>query len=386
MKKTSILSIVSTVFSVILFIWLSTRTGLLGTFHWHNFYRAMYVLLIVSLFLPAFFGFIAKVFPNKATKIVSSFVSIFFIVVWFIAYCALSCLSNYKHNTDGLNLLKTSETIPYAVSPSEGEPIMTLAFATDPHWGSDRRDAEACDRILREIDSRNYDGFFILGDIAQYGIIPKFYDEAIKDLRENLHNTKYRILPGNHDAIVNALPAFKSTFMDKEDKFYYRMDGGNVHLLVINMLWDETELTKKQEKWLIKQLEEIPQEDTVIVISHCYIISSGYYDDYCNKTWGDLHKVMDRLCPIFEKYNVDLHLSGHDHFFEYLEKDNVSYYVCGTMGGAFDSELIYHSPYSKWVNNTDFGWLDVKVFDGYLELTALDQYGTVLNHNIVATK
>lgn len=121
-----------------------------------------------------------------------------------------------------------------------------------------------------------------------------------------------------------------------------RMDSG------INMLWDSSELGKNQLRWLEKQLQEIPQKETVVVISHCYVISSCYYDELAEKSWGDLPDVMSKLCPLFEKYKVDLHINGHHYFFEYLKKDSVNYMVLGAMGGNL--RFLHHSPVNSILN------------------------------------
>ena len=86
-----------------------------------------------------------------------------------------------------------------------------------------------------------------------------------------------------------------------------------------------------------------------------------------------------------EKYGVDLHLSGHNHFFEFLEKDGVDYAIIGAMGGKLDEDLVYSSPYSKWLDNKNFGWLDMKVFKNNLELTVYKYDGTVLTTKTIAT-
>jgi hypothetical protein len=79
-------------------------------------------------------------------------------------------------------------------------------------------------------------------------------------------------------------------------------------------------------------------------------------------------------------------LSGHNHFFEFLEKDSVDYMIIGGMGGKLDKNLEYSSPYSKWLDNNNFGWLDMKVYPAYLELTVYKDDGTVLTTKRVATK
>ena len=56
------------------------------------------------------------------------------------------------------------------------------------------------------------------------------------------------------------------------------------------------------------------------------------------------------------------------------------------MGGALDKDLIYTSPYSKWLDNDNFGWVDMKVYKNKLELTIYKYDGTVLKTKSIATK
>jgi UDP-2,3-diacylglucosamine pyrophosphatase LpxH len=293
-------------------------------------------------------------------------------------------LPRLKIDNTGLNLLHQNDPLP-ATKTADGM-LAHYAFSSDPHWGSGNSNAEARTKIMQQIDSRDYDAFFCLGDISEVGMITSITQSAVDDMRDNLKNTKTLVIPGNHDFIVNGYPSFKQAFMQKGDKDYFRMDNGNIHMIFLFLEWDDAEFSKKQEKWLIKQLEEIPQEDTVIVLSHCYITGSGYWDSTAQRYWGDIPSVVKRLCPILEKYRVDLSLSGHNHFFEFLEKDSVDYMIIGGMGGKLDKNLEYSSPYSKWLDNDNFGWLDMKVFADYLELTVYKYEGTVLTTKRVATK
>ena len=284
-----------------------------------------------------------------------------------------------------IKFLSQKEPLPVTENSTEKDLLGHYAFASDPHWGSGNSNAEARTKILQQINLRNYDAFFCLGDISEVGMVPPIMQSALNDLRDNLPNTKMLAIPGNHDFIVNGYPCFKNAFMQKGDKKYFRMDNGTIHMIFLFMVWDDAEFSKTQEKWLIKQLEEIPQEDTVIVISHCYVTGSGYYDSAAGKNWGDIPTVVDKLCPIFEKYGVDLSLSGHNHFFEFLEKDDVNYVILGGMGGKLDTDLIYTSPYRTWIDNENFGWVDLKVYKNYIDLTIYKYDGTILNAQKIAT-
>lgn len=381
-RNAIILASISTIISCIVFLWFSFRPGLMGTFHWHVGIFGAYLGLLVTVILPALFLLVFLVVNKNGTRILSKTFSIFSMVLWILIFAGLTVLSFIPVKKDGLNQLYQTDELPV----SEGKLKAHYAFTSDPHWGAGTANAEARSKILQNIHENDYDALFILGDIAEIGMITSFYQDAINDMQENLKDTKVMILPGNHDGIVNGMPAFKRIFMNKNDKMYYRMDNDKIHIISLFMLWDDTEFSQKQEKWLVEQLESIPQEDTVIVLSHCYILGSGYYDDNAKKNWGDIPGVVNTLCPILEKYNVDLALNGHNHFFESLEKDGVNYMILGSMGGKLDEDLIYKSPYSKWINNTDFGWLDVKIYDGKTELTVISVDGKTLFKKSINTK
>ena len=383
-KKTFKLGLIASIICAVIFIWFSFRPGLFGTFHWHIGIKCAYILLFVIAALPIVFWILSTFIDKKAINILSRIFSIFSMTLWIITYIALMILPRLKIDNSGLNLLTQTDPLP-AEKTADGA-IAHYAFASDPHWGSGNSNDEARKAIMKQIDSRNYDAFFCLGDISEVGMIAPIMQSAVDDMRDNLKNTKTLVIPGNHDFIVNGYPAFKQAFMKKGDKKYFRMDNGKIHLIFLFMEWDDVEFSKIQEKWLIKQLEEIPQEDTVIVLSHCYITGSGYWDSTAQKYWGDIPSVIKRLCPILEKYRVDLSLSGHNHFFEFLEKDSVDYMIIGGMGGKLDKNLEYSSPYSKWLDNDNFGWLDMKVFADYLELTVYKYDGSILTTKRVATK
>ena len=384
-KKTFNLGLIAIAVCALAFIWFSCRPGLMGTLHWHVGIFFAYIMLLLTALLPLIFLLINIIKTNKATKILSRIFSIFSMSLWIIIYVALMILPRLPLDNSGIKLLYQNDQLPASSSSADKDLLAHYAFASDPHWGSGNSNAQARTEILKQIDSRNYDAFFCLGDVSEVGMIPPIMQGALDDMKANLKNTKTLVIPGNHDFIVNGGPTFRKAFMQKGDKLYFRMDNGSIHMLFLFMVWDDVEFSKTQEKWLIKQLEEIPQEDTVIVISHCYVTGSGYYDSSAKKNWGDIPGVIETICPILEKYGVDLHLSGHNHFFEFLEKDAVDYLILGGMGGKLDKDLIYTSPYSKWLDNDNFGWVDMKVYKNNIELTIYKYDGSILKTKSIAT-
>lgn len=386
-ERVFLTALISLTVTILCSVWFYTSCGIRGLMTWHLFFNGLFKGFFAVCLVPVIAIIPWFICKNKTTKIISYVFSGIAGGAWLLMFLALSVMNTLGEPASNLNLLKASDPLPVTEVSSEdtSTPIIRLGFGSDPHWGASHENVEARYRVLDGLASSSNDAVFLLGDIAEMGILSD-YPRAIADLESHLGNIPLRVLPGNHDTIVCALPHFKKMFHQKDEPDYYRMDGGSVHILVIRVLWDAHEFSQKQEKWLIKQLEEIPQDDTVIVLTHCYLYGSGYYDELAGFNWGDIPSITEWICPILEKYNVDLAVNGHNHFFEYLENGNTAYSIVGTMGGKLDENLIYTSPYSKWQNNTDFGWLEATVYTDRIELEFINDSGKIIHTETKKTK
>src|SRR5574344_677961 len=300
-------------------VWFYTRTGTSGLFRWNPKYAQQFSAFVFMLLVPpVFFGLTALFSFTLKTKPVVSFV--------FGCICILLSLACAGYSTYyGINTAIKGHTVPknHAVVknllPKENVPPLThIAVSSDPHWNAENCVPEERTAVMQQVDSRKYDAFFILGDITDEGDIPNSYEVAVNDINTYLPNTPVRLLMGNHDSLVDARWIFQTYFNgNAKAPRYYRIDsdtsaqtGYKTHFLVLNLLWGTEDFTGAQKKWLITQLEEIPQSDTVVVMSHCFYLSNGYVDKESKKPWYDIPSMVDKLCPIFEKYHVDLVLSG----------------------------------------------------------------------------
>lgn len=381
------IALLSLLLTVLCSVWFYTRCGIQGLMAWQIFFNGLFKGFFAICLIPVLAVIPWIIWKNKPTRIISYVFSGIAGGAWFLMFIVLSVMNLLGTPISNARLLKASDPLPvHEVAANDTtSPVIKLGFASDPHWGASHENADARYKVLDGLASSGNDAVFLLGDIADMGILND-YDRAIADIETHLSNVPLRVLPGNHDTLVCSMPHFKKMLNQKGEPDYYRMDGGSVHILVIRVLWDEHEFTKKQEQWLVSQLESIPQEDTVIVLSHCYLYGSGYYDDLAGMYWGDIPSVTEWICPILEKYNVDLAVNGHNHFFEYLENGNTAYSIVGTMGGKLDENLVYTSPYSKWQNNTDFGWLEATVYTDRIELEFLNESGQLLHKEVKYSK
>lgn len=366
-------------------IWFNTRPGVSGLLVWHTDIAmiplAFKIVLCVILLLAALTVLLlAK--DKKAGKVFKKIC----LVVNILFFVVAAGLTGYLMSRANVN--KGSEVeIKNIWYEQNLTSLDRVAVSSDPHWNRDKSNAKNRTQILKTVGNGDYDMFFCLGDISEYGDVAGYYTEPVRDFNEYLKETPLFALMGNHDALIaGGSKVFNKIFYGKEKADqYYCLNYGDTYFIILDLLWGSEELNRKQMSWLESTLKAIPQESKVIVLSHAFMLSSGYVDPDFNKNWFDNPDMIEKLCPVFEKYKVDLVISGHNHLMELLKKDGVTYVVIGAMGGVLDS-VDYRSPYSVWVDNKNNGFLDMDLsLDSKISFDFKDQDGKVLYSETIKT-
>lgn len=271
--------------------------------------------------------------------------------------------------------------VPASLAP----PLLRLSFSSDPHWGADTSNTQARSDILAHIAERKPDAFFMLGDTVETGSKALMWNFALADLEAIIPSVPLRVLLGNHDALFGGQYLYKKAFIQKDFKsdsgspYYYSIDAGAAEIIVLDLPWGTEQFNARQKKWLTKTLTESNRTKPVIVLSHSFFYASGYDDPELDKPWYDHFQNIPAITPLFEQHGVDLVISGHNHYQEYLEKNSVHYAVIGAMGGIPDPKPKYVSPASKWIAVNQHGWLDVDIYEGEMVLSFRDQNNAVLH-------
>ncbi len=117
------------------------------------------------------------------------------------------------------------------------------------------------------------------------------------------------------------------------------------------------------------------------MVSHGFYYASGSFDD--GWQWYDNPETIDALTPLFEKYGVDLVLSGHDHQMELLQQNGVTYAICGAFGGLPDAPRTYTSPASLWYVNGAYGFVDVSISGNQCNVTFRSSDNAVLKTFVI---
>ena len=368
------------VFSALVFtFWLRSLSGVQGLLEWMPSYKLTFRLIQIAGCIPLLFLGAYALISKKGIRFFAAILRVCTFILSIIVIVALT--------TGGLYLSKLTHALPAGIpalkhfDASSGKPLVHLAFSSDPHIGNANSRPDITGKILDTVNEGGYDAFFLLGDIADMGVPGSDFKTAAELIAQKLTQVPLITLMGNHDALIGGEYLYRKIF---NPDLYFRIDSGTVHIIALNLLWGKDTFDKAQKNWLIATLASIPVSDTTIVISHSFIRASGYVDKDSGKDWYDQDALIRDLAPILEKGGVDLVVSGHNHFMEYLEKsgNGTAYALIGTMGGKPEPARSHTSEWSSWYEGKQFGFLDIYLYDGHMKLTFRDESGKDL-HSII---
>jgi UDP-2,3-diacylglucosamine pyrophosphatase LpxH len=261
--------------------------------------------------------------------------------------------------------LNDAKPVQFVTMPGKGRPLH-FAVGSDAHFGAGTARNDLTRKMLQEIadPAHNYQMFFSLGDLVDWGFNDAQWQEAIQALSATTSTIPTRCIVGNHETLFGGVNLYEDYIspqpmeLQTGSRLWQRIDVDNVHFLLLDLEWGTESYTPEQAAWLERQLSTIPAGDWRIVMNHCFYYCSGghwEWDAYDDKD------MIDKLVPLFEKYHVNLVFSGHNHLLELLQKDNITYVVCGAFGGLPAPERSYISPASIWYMANQRAFMDVTV-------------------------
>jgi len=174
--------------------------------------------------------------------------------------------------------------------------------------------------------------------------------------------------PGNHDWGREGLQAYLDYFELPGNERYYDLQIGNVHLFALDSQLAEPDGTSEdsvQAQWLKSKLAA-SHSCFKLVYFHEPPYSSSFHGSTKTMRWP------------FRAWGADAVLSGHDHTYERLEVDGLSYFVVG-MGGAHRYPFREPLPESKFRYNETNGVLLGKLDGSQLSLEFYNTDSQVLD-------
>ena len=266
---------------------------------------------------------------------------------------------------------------------------------------------------MERIKEIEYDMIIHLGDISyaddkgvEIGNNPYYentYNTFMTSVEIFSKNQPYMVCPGNHDISCHSatdlgcprnlrnFTAFNSRFkMPKNGvkNMWYSYDYGPIHFISINTETDYPNAPTtpytilgsgsggnfgNQLKWLENDLIKANKNRNnipwIIVYGHRPLYSKIIFDwpinsqKYTKKSFE----------PLFNKYNVNIYISGHVHAYERnnkiyeneINKNGTYYIICGSPGSQekIDNYDILHQPYNLYSNYKDYGWGELFIYN-----------------------
>ncbi|TFH28118.1 MAG: hypothetical protein E4G98_05585, partial [Promethearchaeota archaeon] len=236
-------------------------------------------------------------------------------------------------------------------------------------------------RIAQAVASRFENAKFLLtvGDLVGDGKNSENWRDYFQIAAPYLNSMVLAPVIGNHDGnlgdnVPSRYPAeFHTYFPISQHEFFFlcSFNYSMVHFTICDLQYASAhELNATQLAWIEQDLQAAQSMPFRIIAFHCPVMSSGNF--------GDNLLLQTQLKPLLEKYHVQLVLNGHDHHYERLFSQNVTYVVLG-CGGTFqdphdilrdESQVIAFGPnFTQITCNTT-----------HLELQTLSLHGDLLDH------
>ncbi|ANS52387.1 hypothetical protein BM86_14715 [Bacillus thuringiensis] len=211
----------------------------------------------------------------------------------------------------------------------------SFLYITDSQ-GSKESDYEISSNTVKQgVQSlKNVDFILQTGDLVNHSKSPDEWFWLFNSGKYEFMNYAWSAVPGNHDAwsytfsqhFYYNYPSVAKDFLKKG--VYYSFDHGPAHFVALNTN-DQSRrpLNSTQINWLKQDLSNARANGAkwLVVFFHKGIFTGGAHADS-----EEIDVLRKQLAPIFESYQVDVILQGHDH----------SYFRSKIMNGLSPSQNI----------------------------------------------
>jgi len=174
---------------------------------------------------------------------------------------------------------------------------------------------------------------------------------------------------GNHDWDAPNAQPYLDYFELPGNERYYDFIWENIHFFVIDSDPDEpdgTSQTSVQANWLHNTMQNSSSDSWKIVYFHHAPYSSGEHGSTSYMQWP------------FKEWGANTVLAGHDHTYERLEVDGLTYFVNG-LGGRSKYSFPNIIPESIVRYNDDYGAMLLEAFETELICKFINKEGVLID-------
>lgn len=194
-------------------------------------------------------------------------------------------------------------------------------------------------------------------------------------------------VPGNHEyddaALFEGAPYYANVFpplpimspiFDNGFRQYYALELGNLQILFLDtqIFWND-EGTEEQTLWLEGRLRDEAFVNSIVVF-HVPPFSSGLHVN-------DGAVVLREWVPLFEQHRVPLVLTGHDHNYQRIGVNGVTYVVSGGGSSVLYSMTDPHPGNEFFAAKSHFVFLTV--YQDHLELEVISVEGELIDSTVI---
>ena len=256
-----------------------------------------------------------------------------------------------------------TSTWPFPTFAPGNQPIVRLAAAGDVGYAGTRA-ARTGRAMARTADGDPYDALVLLGDNVYPAGDPERLEETVFGPFKSVLEAGSRVLPivGNHD-VAGGRADEQLARLGRGSRWYAEHIGP-----VLFVALDSTRPAEPvQLQWLAETLASTTARWRIVALHHPPF-SAGYQ--------GSSLDARRSFAPLFERFGVQLVLSGHDHDFQRSRPINGVTYV--VSGGASDARRTGREDFTAFSASWHH-FVDIAVFDEYVVLRAVNQDSRVFD-------
>lgn len=274
-----------------------------------------------------------------------------------------------------LSNLEPATTYSYEVRV-EGEPLAQKAtFKTAPSrdvsdfsflaFADSGAGTTFQQNIAKLMKNLTFDFAIVPGDIIyETGADAEYDPHYFKPYAGMINHLPFFPALGNHDNLTEEGGPYRRNFYLPKGTFYHDFFWGDTHFIALdsNRLGD-----RKQQEWLISALK-VPARWKIVFFHH---------PPFSYGTYGGYENIRQQWVPLFERYGVDLVMTGHSHSYERMVPINGVTYVVTGGGGAwlYPVGVGEFTAYSQSLHHV----VSVQVNQNEISLQAIDETGKVFD-------
>lgn len=232
------------------------------------------------------------------------------------------CCYDYKVNSASLQIDNTNRRFCTLDTKKDLERVWVVGDT-----GEDSpRQKNVYNAMLSYVDNNlsKIDLWMMLGDNAYRSGTQKQYNKDLfTPYAELVKQKNVWAVVGNHDArrwafydIFDFPTKGESGGVASGSEKYYSIDEANFHLVMLDSETEDRSANGKMAQWLKKDLAKNKKPWTIVAFHHPPYTDGSHSSNNPHDSNGRLKDMRENFTPIFDKYDVDLVMSGHSHVYE----------------------------------------------------------------------